>query len=126
MILFLAFIAAVVSTPPRRLQAFAAWGGMIAWASALSGVSLRKTVIRASSVLPFSLVAAIGVPFAGGGEEARILGVALSARGLWLLAGVVMKSFLSAAMLSVAVSSAGFDGVLSAIRALGAPALFAD
>lgn len=99
---------------------------MVAWASALAVVSLRRTVIRAAAVLPFSLVAAIGLPFAGGGGEARILGVALSERGLWLLAGVAMKSFLSAAMLSVAVSSAGFDRILAAVRALGAPALFTD
>jgi cobalt/nickel transport system permease protein len=120
------FVAAVVSTPPIRLTTFTAYAGMTVWASALAGIPLARTVLRAAAVLPFTAVAALGVPFTGGGEMVRILGAELSVRGLWVLAGVSMKSFLCAAMLSVVASSAGFDGMAGSLRALGVPGLFID
>lgn len=126
LLILLVFIACVVSTGPGKLTAFAAWGGMTAWASELAGVSLRTTFRRAVSVLPFSLVTAAWLPFGGGGSTVDLLGMNLSEKGLWTLAAVSMKSTLSAAMLTIVVSSTGFDGAVSAMRGLGMPSFFAD
>lgn len=126
LVLLLIFIIAVVTTPPGRLAAFIAYAGMTAWASALAGISTSLTMRRAALVLPFSLIAALGVPFTKGGDAIPVLGVGVSVRGLWILAGVAMKSFLSAAMLSVVTSSTGFDRMASSMRSLGVPHLFVD
>ncbi len=125
-VLLLGYIAAVVTTPPQRLTTFTAWAGMVAWASALAGVPLRMTMRRASAVLPFSLVAAAALPFLDGGPSVTLLGADLSVRGLWILAGVAMKSFLATAMVCIVTTSAGFEGTMDAFRALGAPSLFID
>ncbi len=122
----MAFLIAVVTTPARSLTAFAAWAGMVAWASELAGMPVRRTLARATAVLPFSLAAVIGIPFAGGGETLELAGVRMSVEGIWTLAGVSMKAFLSAAMLSVVTSSTGFEGMVKAMRSLGMPALVAD
>ena len=125
-IVTLSFILTVVTTPPQHLLAFVTYGGLILWIAALSRVPLAFIARRAALVLPFSAFVAIGLPFLGGSETIIVLGVHLSVKGLWILAGAAMKSVLGAAALALLVSTTPFAKLLAALRGLGAPALFMD
>jgi len=122
----LAFMLVVVSTPATHQAAFISYAGMVAWGSALAHIPLARTASRAALVLPFSTIAALGLPFAAGGRAVDFLGLRLSLRGLWVLAGVSERSFVCAAMLYVTIDSTGFEGTMSALRGLGVPGLLVD
>ena len=122
----LAFVLAVVSTPPPHLLAFVIYAGLLAWAVALARVPVGFVAGRAALVLPFSVLVALGLPFFRGGEVVAVLGMKLSAAGLWILAGAIMKSFLGAAAAVLLVSTTPFGTLLAALRGLGLPALFLD
>lgn len=127
-VLALAFILAVISTPPQHLLAFAVYGGLLVWTVALARVPLSFLGARAALVLPFSLLVAIGLPFFKGGETVSLFGgrLALSTAGLWLLAGVAMKSFLGACCAVLLVSTTPFSTLLAGMRGLGAPEILID
>ena len=126
--LTLAFILIVVSTPPQRLLAFVIYAGLLSWTLALAHVPLGFALRRAALVLPFSALVAIGLPFVKGGDTISLLGgrLALSIAGLWLLASVVMKSFLGALSVVLLVSTTPFSSLLAGLRALRAPAILID
>jgi len=120
------FILIVVTTPPQHILAFAVYAGLLLWLTALARVPVAFIAARAAMALPFSALVAIGLPFLGGAETISILGLTLSVNGLWVLAGVAMKSMLSVAALTLLVSTTHFNSLLAGLRALGAPALFLD
>jgi len=120
------FILMVVTTPPQHLLAFVIYAGLIAWTAALAQVPLAFVAGRALLVLPFSALVALGLPFLGGGETITVLGIGLSVKGLWVLAGAAMKSLLGVAALVLLVSTTPFSMLLAGMRGLGAPALFID
>ena len=120
------FVVMVVTTPPQHLEAFVAYAGLLLWMAALSRVPISFIATRAVMVLPFSAVVAIGLPFLGGSETLAILGVHLSIKGLWILAGVTMKSMLSVAALALLVSTTHFSSLMAGLRSLGAPPLLLD
>jgi cobalt/nickel transport system permease protein len=122
----LAFIVSIVSTAPHQLQIFLIYAGLLGWSAALTRVPLLYLVGKASIVLPFSLVVVLGVPFFSGGETVDILGLGLSITGLWILAGVMMKSFLSAATLVLLVHVTPINQLLQGFRGLGVPRLLLD
>ena len=122
----LIFIIAVVTTPPQHLLAFTVDAGFLLWLVALSQVPLAHVLSRAAMVLPFSALVALGLPFLGGDKTVVVLGVSLSAKGLWLLSGTIMKSFLSVAALVLLVSTTSFPSLLAGLRHLKVSALFTD
>ncbi len=77
-------------------------------------------------MLPFSLLVALGVPFFSAGETVACFGLELSVAGLWILAGVIMKSFLSAATLILLVTLTPINHLLQGLRGLGVPLLLLD
>ncbi|MDD3288057.1 MAG: cobalt ECF transporter T component CbiQ [Alphaproteobacteria bacterium] len=122
----LAFIIIVVTTPPQRLGAFVVYAGLLSWVVALSRVPLSFVVTRSLMVLPFSALVALGLPFLDGSETVVFLGVNLSVKGLWVLAGAAMKSVLGVAALLMLVSTTPFNSLMAGLRSLGAPDLFID
>ncbi len=120
------FVLIVVTTPPQHLLAFVMYGGLLVWTAALARVPIAFIAVRAAMVLPFSALVALGLPFLGGGETAVVLGVHLSIKGLWVLAGAAMKSTLGVAALVLLVSTTPFANLLAGLRSLGAPALLVD
>jgi cobalt/nickel transport system permease protein len=125
-VIALVFILSIVTTAPYQLQIFLIYAGLLSWCAALMRVSLLYVITKASIVLPFSLVVAVGVPFFSAGETIEVFGVGMSVAGLWILAGVIMKSFLSAATLVLLVRTTSIDQLLRGLRGLGAPALLLD
>ncbi|MDD5586798.1 MAG: cobalt ECF transporter T component CbiQ [Alphaproteobacteria bacterium] len=122
----LLFVILVASTPPQHLLAFVCYAGLLLWAAAFSHVPLRHIVSHAALVLPFSGLVALGLPFLSGGEAVTVLGTTVSVKGLWLLSGTLMKSFLGAAALVLLISTTSFSVFLSGLRHLRTPALFTD
>jgi len=120
------FILLVVTTPPQHLLAFVVYAGLLVWVAALARVPLSFIAGRAVLVLPFSALVALALPFLGGGETTAVLGIGLSIRGLWILAGAAMKSLLGVAALALLVSTTPFGSLLAGLRGLGAPTVFID
>jgi cobalt/nickel transport system permease protein len=122
-----ALVAIAVSTPPRHLAAFAAYGGILLWIAAIARVSVLRGLLRAACVLPFSILAAFWLPFHVGGNAVRVLGLfSVSADGLWLLAAVVMKSFLGASAALLLIATTSFGQLAQGLRGLGSPVIFVD
>ena len=128
LVLALAFTVTVVSTPPPHILAFVVYAGLVSWAAALARIPFGYLLLRAAVVLPFSVLAALWLPFLKGGETLAIFGgrLHLSVAGLWLFAGVVMKSFLGASAAVMLVSTTPFSSLLSGLRKLGAPVILVD
>lgn len=119
--------AIAVSTPPQHLAAFAAYGGILLWTAAIARVSVLKSILRAACVLPFSILAAFWLPFYVGGSMVDVLGLfQVSADGLWLLSGVIMKSFLGAAAALLLIATTSFSSLLQGVRHMGFPVIFVD
>jgi len=120
------FVLLVVTTPPQNLLAFVIYAGLFAWAAALARVPLAFIAARTAVVLPFSALVALPLLFLGGGERTAVLGMSLSAKGLWTLAGAATKSVLGVAALMLLVSTTHFSSLLAGLRGLGAPTVFID
>ena len=127
-LLALAFVIAVVSTPSSRLLAFVVYAGLLSWTAALARVPLGYVCVRAATVLPFSVLAALWLPFLKGGPTVELFGgrLALSVAGLWLFAGVAIKSLLGAGTVILLVSVTPFSSLLCGFRKLGAPVILVD
>jgi len=127
-VLIAALVVVVVSTPPQHLLAFVVYAGLIAWACALARVPISYVLVRAVGVLPFSVVAAMWLPFSQEGETLALLGgrIHLSVAGLWLFAGVAMKSFLGASAVIWLISTTPFSSLLCGLRKMGAPVIVVD
>lgn len=128
LILALAFAVLVVSTPPARLPAFVGYAGLLSWATAIAGIPLAFVVVRAAAVLPLSVLAALWMPFLHDGPAVELWGgtVRLSVAGLWLLSGVVMKSFLGAGAAVLLATTTPFHELAGGLRKLGVPVILVD
>lgn len=121
------FAGTVVSTPPRQLAAFVAYGGILLWVAALGRVPVIKGVLRAACVLPFSILAACWLPFHAGGGKVEVMGLfSVSVDGVWLLSSVMMKSFLGAAAALLLIATTSFGHLLQGLRGLAVPGIFVD
>ena len=127
-LLAVAFTITVVSTPPPHLLSFVIYAGILSWACALSRVPLHRVAIRAAGVLPFSVLAAVWMPFVAGGPAVSLFGGHLhtSVAGLWTLAGVGMKSFIGVGTAVWLASTTPFAELLNGLRRVGTPALIID
>ena len=126
MILTLMFIVLVVSTPPQHLMTFVIYGGLLLWITAMSRVSPGHVLRQAALVLPFSILAALGLPFMNHGETVRFLGINLSVPGLWILAGASIKSMLGTIALILLAATTPFNYLLRGLSSLGMPRIFVD
>jgi len=127
-VIVIAFVVTVVSTPPYYLSAYVAYAGLLSWAAALARLPLRYVIPRAAAVLPFSVLAALWLPFLGTGATIRPCEgwIELSIPGLWLLIGVIMKSLLGAAALICLAATTPFAALLDGLRKMGVPVILVD
>jgi cobalt/nickel transport system permease protein len=124
----LALVVTIVSTPPTHLVAFTAYAGLLSWLAALGRVPFRRILKSVLAILPFSVLTAVWLPLLKGGPLVHPFGsrLALSVSGLWLLAGVLMKSGLGVVTLTILSATTPYDLLLAGLRGLGLPALFVD
>lgn len=127
-ILVMALVITVVSTPPQHILAFVVYAGTISWACALARVPVHYVLVRAVAVLPFSVLAAMWLPFSQHGQTLALFGgrMHLSIAGLWVFAGVTMKSFLGASAAIWLISTTPFSSLLCGLRKMGAPVIVVD
>jgi len=127
-LLALVFVITVVSTPPTHLLAFVVYAGLVSWTIALARVPLAWVLFRAAAVLPLSVLAALWLPFLRHGDTLSLFAgrLHLSIPGLWLFAGVAMKSFLGAAAAVLLVSTTPMSSLLQGLARLGAPVILVD
>lgn len=128
LVLTLAFVGCAVSTPPTRLAAFVGYTGLLLCAIGWARVPVRYVLVRTAAVLPFSLLAAAWLPFLHVGPALELWdgGVRLSVSGLWLLAGVMMKSLLGTAAAILLAVTTPLPALAAGLRKLGAPVIFVD
>ena len=127
-ILALVYAVIVVSTPPHHLLAYVVYAGLLSWGVAAATIPLSHILSRTAAVLPFSVLAAVWLPFLHGGAKVALLGgwLELSVSGLWLFAGVVMKSFLGACAAILLASVTPFGDLIGSLRKMGVPAVLVD
>lgn len=98
-----AVVVVIAMTPRREMVAFALYA-VGAWAIiAATKIGVLTYLKRLSVIIPFVMFALI-VPFIGGGESVRVLGVSLSVDGLWATWNILAKAGLGATM-SIALSA---------------------
>jgi cobalt/nickel transport system permease protein len=122
----LAYILAVNLTPVQIWPALLAYLLAMVAAVALAGLPPRSVLVRSAVALPFVLLAVFGAPFVREGVplvSAEILGrlVQLTDVGLWRLAAVLARSWLSLLAAATLILTTPFTALLKAMRGLGVP-----
>ncbi|MGB1502156.1 MAG: cobalt ECF transporter T component CbiQ [Ilumatobacteraceae bacterium] len=98
-----AIVVVIALTPRRETLAFALYASG-AWAIiTMTKIGVLTYLKRLSVIIPFVMFALI-VPFIGGGESVRVVGVSLSVDGLWATWNILAKAGLGATM-SIALSA---------------------
>ncbi len=126
----LAWILAINLTSARAWPAYVAcllgWLAVLISARVSPWAVLRRTLVAT----PFLLLAALGAPLASGGQaiwSASILGwqVTVTDLGLWHLATILARSWLSVLVAVALVTTTPFTELVRGMRRLGLPALLA-
>jgi cobalt/nickel transport system permease protein len=101
------FIFLAVSTPVGETGRFAAYYSILSVLVFLSGIPPAYLFKRAVTVLPFTLLVALSIPFVKGGDA--------------MFLSVLAKSTLSVLLMALLVSSTGLEKLLSGLRGMGVP-----
>ncbi|MHB0858178.1 MAG: cobalt ECF transporter T component CbiQ [Anaerolineae bacterium] len=130
LVLTLATIVAINLTNDASWPILLGYAGALAVLVVLSQVPLMSLLTRTAVVVPFVLLAALGLPFAEGGRTLLrwdLLGVQIQVTdaGLLRFALVLARSWLSILAAVVLAATTSFSAIVSAMRRLGVPAVFA-
>jgi len=122
----LAFILAVISTPPTRWQAFALYFLLIATLFLLSKVPVFYVLKRSLVIMPFVLMIAIFIPFFKEGEVAGsyniwLWQVSVTYTGLQVLWNVLIKAWLSILSSILLTSTTKLANLLKGLEQLRMP-----
>ena len=125
----LAFVLAVVLTPPGNWRLFAVYLCVIAGLVLLSRLPLKYVLKRSLVIFPFVIMVAIFVPFFKQGQVAGSYDIgawhiAVSYEGLSVLINVVVKSWLCMLCLIILSSSTKFEQLLQGMSGLKVPQVF--
>jgi cobalt/nickel transport system permease protein len=126
----LAFVLAVMATPPTAWPSFALGAILIAGLILLARLPPLYILKRSAVVVPFVLMIAIFLPFFEGGEVAGSYNVgwwrvSVTYDGLLILWNVVVKSWLSALSLILLSATTPFPRLLKGLERLGVPRVMA-
>ncbi|MGA0397632.1 MAG: cobalt ECF transporter T component CbiQ [Ilumatobacteraceae bacterium] len=117
-----AVVVVIAMTPRREMVAFALYA-VGAWAIiATTKIGVLTYLKRLSVIIPFVMFALI-VPFIGGGESVRVLGVSLSVDGLWATWNILAKAGLGATMSIALSATTPVAGLLHGMTRLKVPRL---
>ena len=122
----LAFVVAVVMTPPGAWKAFGLYFLLVATLVILSRVPVFYLLKRTLVIVPFVLVIALFLPFLKPGEAAGsyniwLWQISVSRSGLVLLGSVMVKAWLSVLSMLVLSSTTEFPALLQGLERLGLP-----
>jgi cobalt/nickel transport system permease protein len=122
----LAFILAVVVTPAGNWRLFAAYFCIVVVMLALSKLPPLYVLKRSLVIFPFVLLIAVFIPFFKEGQVAGsyniwLWEISITYTGLFILANVVAKAWLSILALILLSSTTKLDDLLKGLRQLGIP-----
>ena len=122
----LAFILALLTTPPSRWQAFALYFGLLVGLLLLSRLPPAYVLKRSLLIIPFSLMIALFIPFFKEGEVAGsynilLWKVSVTYSGLTVLWNVLVKAWLSVLSLILLSATTRFHLLLKGMEQLGMP-----
>jgi len=122
----LAFILAVLLTPPQRWQAFACYLSLILVLLFLSKLPPLYVLKRSLVILPFVIMVALFIPFFKRGEVAGSYNiwfwqVSITYSGLVIFWNVLVKAWLSVLSLILLTSTTEFILLLRGSQRLGTP-----
>ncbi|MCR4405856.1 MAG: cobalt ECF transporter T component CbiQ [Anaerolineae bacterium] len=122
----LAFVLAVMVTPPTSWLAFTLYASLMAGLVLLAKLPVRYVLKRSAVVLPFVLMVAVFVPFWGRGQvmgsyNVWLWRVSVTHDGLLVLWSVTVKSWLSALALILLSSTTRFSELLKGLEHVGVP-----
>jgi len=122
----LAFVLAVMATPPLRWEAFALYLLLILTLVLLAKLPLRYVLKKSLTVIPFVLMVAIFIPFLKTGEAAGSYNVwlwkiSITYGGLVVLWNMLIKSWLSVLSMTLLSSTTRFPELLKGLGRLGLP-----
>jgi cobalt/nickel transport system permease protein len=122
----LAFVLAVMATPPTAWPSFALYAVLVAGLILLARLPPLYVLKRSAVVAPFVLMIALSLPFFEGGKVAGSYNVgwwqvSVTYGGLIVLWNVVVKSWLSALGLILLSATTPFPRLLKGLERLGVP-----
>jgi len=120
----LAFILAVVSTPPGSWQAFACYLVLLASLLLLSRLPILYVLRRSLVIIPFVVLIALFIPFFKEGEVAGsyniwLWEVSVTHSGLLILWNVVIKAWLSVLFMILLTATTPLTNLLKGMEQLG-------
>lgn len=120
LVCLLAFVFAVVATPPPAILAFAGYAALVAFAVIVARLPLRVLARRMAIEVPF-VVFALALPIVGVGERTTVAGVSLSVAGLWGAWSILAKATLGVAATVVLSWSTSVADILAGLDRLHVP-----
>lgn len=117
------FVIAVVATPREAFWAFAIYGAVVVGLVVAARLPAAFVMKRLLLEVPFVLFAVL-LPFIGGGERIRVLGLSLSAEGLWGAWNIVAKATLGLAVSIVVAATTTMPEFLRGFERLHMPRAF--
>lgn len=116
------FVVIVALTPRQDVWAFAAYAGMLGAVIRLARVKFRFVLLRLMVVLPV-LAFALVIPFVSSGERVPILGLEVSAPGIWGAWNIAAKAVLGATASILLAATTEVPQILKGLGALHVPAV---
>jgi cobalt/nickel transport system permease protein len=117
------FVFAVVATPRSAFWAFGIYAAVLVALALAAGMTPATLLRRLVIELPFLAFAAF-LPIVGGGERVDVLGLSLSAEGLWAAWNIVIKGALGIAATSVLLATTDTRDILRGLERLRVPRVF--
>lgn len=116
------FVMLVAVTPREAVWVFAADAAAVVVVVLVADLPPRVVMARLGAIVPF-IAFALFLPVIGTGPRVDVLGVALSADGLWACWGIIAKAVLGAAAGIVVAATTPLGELLRALRRLHVPAV---
>lgn len=116
----LVFVLAVALTPRELVIAFLVDAAVLAAVIRAAELPWRFVGARLAVIVPFVLFAVL-IPFIAGGEQIRLLGLSLSADGLWSTWNILAKATLGATTSIVLAGTTEQSRILVGLERLRAP-----
>jgi len=117
------FVIAVVATPREAFWAFGIYAAVVVGLIAVARLPVAFVAKRLLFEVPFILFAVL-LPFIGGGESIRVLGLSLSAEGLWGAWNIVAKATLGLAVSIIVAATTTMPEFLRGFERLHMPRAF--
>lgn len=117
------FVIAVVATPREAFWAFGVYAAVVVGLVAAARLPVAFVAKRLLFEIPFILFAVL-LPFIGGGERIRVLGLSLSAEGLWGAWNIVAKATLGLAVSIIVAATTTMPEFLRGFERLHMPRAF--